>query len=158
MDSLQGFRVYRRQNSEKARLTGLELEGEILLVWGVLLRSNISYTHGQNLSDNEPMRRIPPFNGRVAAHVDLIQHLWIMPEWQFAGCQTRLSGGDISDFRIAEGGTPGWNLLNLHAGYEHGWFSVAAGLHNLLDTLYRTHGSGIDGIGRSVWVSLDLHF
>jgi outer membrane receptor protein involved in Fe transport len=156
MDSLQGFKVYQRKNSERARIVGFEIEGEMLLTQGVSIKANTSYCHGQNISDEEPMRRIPPLHGRIAAHFDLIQHVWIMSEWQFAGSQTRLSGGDISDFRIETGGTPGWNLFNLHAGYERTWFTVSAGIHNLLDELYRTHGSGIDGIGRSVWISLDL--
>jgi hemoglobin/transferrin/lactoferrin receptor protein len=72
--------------------------------------------------------------------------------------QDRLSSGDISDSRIPAGGTPGWNVINVRAGFDWKWLGISAGFNNLLDEDYRIHGSGINGYGRSVWVALSVGF
>ena len=59
----------------------------------------------RNLSKHEPLRRIPPFNGRVMSS-------WKNKKWfasaelQFASKQDRLAQGDKEDNRIPPGGTP----------------------------------------------------
>jgi len=71
-----------------------------------------------------------------------------------AGAQTRLARGDVSDNRIAKGGTPGWQIINLNGGYRWQFVTISAELQNLTNEAYRTHGSGVDGVGRSVWLSV----
>ncbi|MEL6357463.1 MAG: colicin I receptor, partial [Bacteroidota bacterium] len=66
----------------------------------------------------------------------------------FASEQTRLSGGDISDHRIANEGTPGWAYGRLRAAYKvKNWRFALIG-ENINDAAYRVHGSGVDGAGR----------
>ena len=77
----------------------------------------------------------------------------------FAGMQDRLSGGDMDDDRIPEGGTPGWHLINISASYTGIQFlDISMGIRNLFDTAYRFHGSGVDGYGRNIWIGIELHF
>ena len=64
--------------------------------------------------------------------------------------QKRLSSGDIDDHRIADKGTPGWNVLNVYSGYDMGQVTLGIGINNIFNEAYRMHGSGIDGIGRSL--------
>ncbi len=71
----------------------------------------------------------------------------------FAGDQTRLSPGDIADDRIEDGGTPGWNVINFYLYYDFSFVELSASFQNVTNTAYRMHGSGIDGIGRSGWIS-----
>jgi outer membrane receptor protein involved in Fe transport len=132
------------------------LETKVNISGKISVSGNLTYTYGQNTSDDEPMRRIPPFNGKIAGHYDYLEPAWISAEWLFASDQNRLSPGDISDPRIQEGGTPGWNVINIYLGYEKHWFSATGSLQNLFDQHYRVHGSGIDGIGRSFWLSVKL--
>jgi outer membrane receptor protein involved in Fe transport len=80
-----------------------------------------------------------------------------MGECLLAGKQDRLASGDISDDRIADGGTPGWVVFNLYVGYQHNSYSINASFQNIFNETYRIHGSGIDGIGRSFWISLRVH-
>jgi outer membrane receptor protein involved in Fe transport len=75
-------------------------------------------------------------------------------EFLYALEQDRLAQGDKADNRIPAGGTPGWNVLNFYAGYEWKQVRLNAGLQNLLNEDYRTHGSGINGVGRSAWFSV----
>ena len=103
------------------------------------------------------MTRIPPLNGRIGLRGNVYKHFFFMAEWVVAGSQHRLSSGDKADDRIADGGTPGWNLINLYAGFDHKYFSFNASLQNLFDEAYRIHGSGIDGIGRSFWLTLRIN-
>lgn len=69
----------------------------------------------------------------------------------------RIAAGDKSDNRIPQGGTPGWDILNFNVGYEPGVFNISLSLQNLLNTDYRYHGSGINGQGRTVLISLMIN-
>jgi outer membrane receptor protein involved in Fe transport len=60
--------------------------------------------------------------------------------------------------RIPSGGTPGWNVLNLRGSRDAGPVRLRVGLENLFDEAYRTHGSGIDGVGRAAWASVEAGF
>jgi outer membrane receptor protein involved in Fe transport len=104
------------------------------------------------------MSRIPPLNGRLGFYATSPKGYWGRAEWLSAGKQDRLSGGDEADSRIPEGGTPGWNVFNLRAGYDWKWLGLTAGLNNILDEAYRTHGSGVDGYGRSFWLAVKIGF
>ncbi len=152
----QGERVYQKANLQKAVLRGIEAEGEWQPARRWLVRGNINYCYGQNLSDDEPMRRIPPLNGRIA----LVHHInrqwsWTL-ESQSAAAQTRLSSGDLSDHRIPTGGTPGWHVVNCAATWRPGAFALSTGIANLSDSAYRTHGSGIFMYGRCFWLGLQV--
>ena len=119
---------------------------------------NLVYTYGQNITGKEPLRRIPPLNGRFGIYYQVPSGIWVRPEYMFAAKQSRLAQGDIDDNRIADTGTPGWNLVNLNAGFTHRWLNLSAEWHNIGNEAYRTHGSGIDGYGRSFWVALQVRF
>jgi hemoglobin/transferrin/lactoferrin receptor protein len=150
---INGYQVYRKENTEKAFIAGAEAELTWMPVNGLQLNGNISYNYGHNKTKNEPLRRIPPVNGRFISSYKKNQ--WFASvEWLYASKQTRLAQGDKDDNRIPKGGTPGWNVLNIYAGYEWKQLRFNTGIQNLFDEDYRTHGSGINGVGRSVWVSV----
>lgn len=119
--------------------------------------NNLTWLYGKNLENNEPMRRIPPLNGKPALQCNQSK-IFDEAEFLVAAKQDRLSGGDIDDHRIPDGGTPGWNVLNLKAGYSGKSVSLNAGLHNLFNKAYRIHGSGVDGYGRSFWATVLFQF
>lgn len=156
LDSLDGFKVYQRENVNEAVIYGGEIELEGKLARQIIAFGSMSYTYGQNISSDEPLRRMPPLFGRAGIKGKFESGLNFMTECVFAGEQNRLSAGDMADDRIADGGTPAWSVINLYVGYQHSFFALNAGLENLFDSSYRVHGSGIDGIGRSLWVSVRL--
>ena len=103
------------------------------------------------------MRRIPPFNGRLMSMYR--NNKWFTAaEFQFASYQKRLAQGDKDDNRIPAGGTPGWRLLNFFGGYKFSIIQLNAGIQNIFNEDYLTHGSGIIGVGRSAWLSVNLNF
>jgi outer membrane receptor protein involved in Fe transport len=156
-EEIDGYPVYKKENVGEAFITG----GEAAVLWKVVrnldLSGSISYTYGQNITKDEPLRRIPPFNGKVAATYT-VKKFFVSGELLFAGMQDRLAEGDKSDNRIPEGGTPGWTVLNLFTGYDFSFLKLKAGFENLFNEDYRTHGSGINGVGRSAWLMVELRF
>lgn len=156
--TLDGDRVYRKQNIGRARLRGIEAEAELALPLRSMLAAGLVYTDGWNRGANEPMRRIPPLHGRLALRVTPQRGAAAEIEWLWAGRQDRLASGDRADHRIAPGGTLGWSVVNLRAAWEIGPLRLTAGIENLLHEAYRTHGSGIDGMGRSAWAALQAGF
>ncbi|MBL0136806.1 MAG: TonB-dependent receptor [Chitinophagaceae bacterium] len=79
-------------------------------------------------------------------------------EWVSAQKQSRLAQGDKDDNRIPIGGTPGWNVINLYSGISWKHLEVGVGLQNLMNEDYRTHGSGVNGYGRSGWMNCKISF
>lgn len=152
-DSLQGYPVFLKQNSAESFIRGLEAEVEYEFVPNLLAYGGLTYTYGQNVTAGEPFRRIPPLNGRVGLTYQT-GGWWARAELLYAGAQTRLAAGDMADNRIAKGGTPAWQVLNLNGGYRWKSVTLSAELQNLTDGAYRTHGSGVDGVGRSAWLSV----
>ncbi|NIJ54543.1 TonB-dependent receptor plug domain-containing protein [Dyadobacter arcticus] len=156
-EKIDGIDVYRKENVERAYIRGGELEAEYVFsnYWRVY--GSGAYNFGKNVTKNEPVRRIPPLNGRFG--LEYRKKGWYArPEGWFADDQTRLAAGDAGDNRIPKGGTPGWVVINLMAGYDAKHFAVNAVAQNLTNKDYRTHGSGINGVGRSLWLTLTGKF
>lgn len=154
---ISGYQVYQKENTESAYIKGFETE----LNWGVLKNLNVAgsvaYAYGQSLNKKEPLRRIPPFNGRLMSMYR--NKKWhTAAELQFASDQKRLAQGDKDDNRIPKGGTPGWKIFNLFGGYKFSIVQLNAGIQNIFNEDYRTHGSGINAVGRSAWLSVNLNF
>lgn len=118
----------------------------------------LNYAWGeQDVSGNaaEAADRIPPLSGRLSVNYSSDRPFGFDAWMQFAGAQDRLSARDIRDPRIDPLGTTGWGILGFQANwhYRHQW-RVAAGVNNILDKRYRSHGSGIDGVGRNFSISV----
>lgn len=156
-DSIQGYRVYQRMNADKALLRGVESEIQFKVnrKWG--LNGFLIYTYGENISAGEPMRRIPPLYGNIGIKYIPLKNFTSFLDYNFAGKQNRLSSGDMADDRIAEGGTPGWQTVNLRVQYRKEPLNIVLGATNILNEDYRLHGSGVDAPGRSFWISVGFH-
>ncbi len=76
----------------------------------------------------------------------------------WADNQDRLAAGDRADNRIPLGGTPGWKAFNVYSGYRLNAIQLNLSAQNLLNADYRTHGSGINSIGRSLLISMNYDF
>lgn len=154
---INGYQVYQKENTESAYIKGIEAELNWELVKGWEIVGGAAYIYGQNISKKEPLRRIPPVNGRISSK-------WHNKKWlaaaelQFASKQDRLAQGDKDDNRIPAGGTPGWKVINFFGGYKFPMFNFNAGIQNIFNEDYRTHGSGINGVGRSAWLSVKFKF
>lgn len=155
----EGQAVYRRANIGRAYVEGAEVELEGRLFDDLAAFGGLAYTYGQQVTTGEPMRRIPPLNGRLGLRWERARGLSLATALLFAGRQDRLAAGDKADHRIAPGGTPAWSVVNVHAGYRFGsGLEVRGGVENVFDEAYRVHGSGIDGYGRYAWLGAQIRF
>jgi hemoglobin/transferrin/lactoferrin receptor protein len=152
-DSIEGYPVYLKENTERAYLMGAETNWRYSIGRSWVVNGSLTYTYGQNITRNEPLRRVPPMFGSFSLAYQK-KNGKASFEWLAATRQERLAAGDVADNRIPSGGTPGWNIFNLHAGYSFGIFSINLTLQNLLNADYRYHGSGVNGYGRSGLVTL----
>jgi hemoglobin/transferrin/lactoferrin receptor protein len=161
MDTIENRRVYQKQNVSEAELYGMEAEGELKLHDAWVAYGNMTYTHGQNISRQEPLRRIPPLFGKLGVRFKR-GGLWARAEWMVAGEQRRLAAGDKSDNRISvrlvDGAMPGWNTFNFYAGYQLRFLNISASLQNAFDEAYRVYASGIDAYGRNLRLSVTARF
>ncbi len=152
---IEGYPLYRKENSEKAFIEGAETAWNWMFHPSWHFNGSLTCTYGQNVSKNEPARRIPPLFGRLG--LDYSADRWMAAvEYLGAGKQDRLAQGDIDDNRIPEGGTPGWNIFNLNGTYYFRFINVDLSLKNIFNKDYRYHGSGINGYGRSAFLTLTL--
>ncbi|MEL6257245.1 MAG: TonB-dependent receptor, partial [Bacteroidota bacterium] len=156
--NFNGEAVFTKANTAEAFLRGFEIDATYTINQKLEAYGRLAYIYGQDVSKDEPLRRMPPLNGMLGLNVQANANSSLRAEYLFAGLQDRLSGGDISDHRIANGGTPGWNLVNLYANYSLSFVQLGVGFQNVFNEAYRIHGSGVDGYGRSLWLSVVLAF
>ncbi|UCG87611.1 MAG: TonB-dependent receptor [Gemmatimonadota bacterium] len=162
-----GERIYTGQNIGSARMLGFEAEGAVS-IGPVDGRATVLYTRGdqQDASGLEtPMSKIPPLAGSFGLRwVHKSERVWVEYALQWAAPQDRLGLRDQTDPRICPEsmqdqpelcGTDGYTVHGFTAGAEvTPRVVVTAGLDNIADRLYRTHASGVDSAGRSVWVGI----
>ncbi len=155
-----------------AIIQGLEGSARARLPFGFSLRATVALTHGEGpnpeprppnaatpYEQDVPLSRIPPLNGSVAArwHGDLGLYLGAALRW--ATLQDRLAPSDLGDARIPAGGTPGFAVVDLRAGYRlSDKLLVALVVENVGDSAYRQHGSSLNGAGRGLRAQLQGGF
>ncbi len=107
-----------------------------------------------------PLSRVPPLNGTA-------EFGWRSTEWgpyvicvvRWARLQDRLSPTDENDVRIPAGGTPGWVVGDIRAGYRLDPHLVLGMVfENVANGAYRHHGSSVNGPGRGLVFELQGAF
>jgi hemoglobin/transferrin/lactoferrin receptor protein len=148
-ETIDGYPVYIKENAENGYIMGVETNFQYILSRFLQMTGSLTYTYGQNTSKKEPIRRIPPLFGYINIQYQKEKY-WAKLFFQLAGKQQRLAAGDISDNRIGRLGTPGWSVINISNGFNFKKMDINLTLQNVLDKDYKFHGSGINGVGRSL--------
>lgn len=165
-----GDEIYQRSNSGYARMWGVELIANAMLIpkredWKI--GASAAWVRGREYGeaplDGVEMRRIPPLNGRVWLRNEpdaLWEHLGFAElSVVWAARQDELHPEDQTDPRMNPTGTPGWATLNIDVGGAiDTWSHWRLGVHNLLDQHYRVHASGVDAPGISLVAEVTLGF
>lgn len=156
-----------------AEILGLEGLVMVQLPHGISLRATAAFARGEG--DNPtprptdpaaaatwerrvPLSRVPPLNGTAEIVWRLSgTGLYAGGGLRWATRQDRLAPQDESDPRIPLGGTPGFAVVDLRAGYRIGrQLAVAVVAENVGDAAYRYHGSSVNGPGRGLVFSAEL--
>jgi outer membrane receptor protein involved in Fe transport len=149
-----------------SRIRGLDGAVRLFLPAGFGARATAAYTWGDGPNPvpgaspaRVPLSRIPPLNGTVEVHWRHRIGVFTSSALRWAGAQTRLTETDRNDQRIPEGGTPGFAVLDLRAGYRlRPHALVVLVLENVTNAAYRYHGSSVNGPGRGLNVLLEAGF
>lgn len=149
-DSMQGYPVYAKQNVGEAEVKGAELDFSYVVNKKIQLKGGAFITVGDNISGNEPMRRIPPAMFNFQGTYRLNDRWSISAVAYGAKSQTRLAKGDIQDNRIGASGTPGYITGDLRCRYQKKSMYWDLSLTNVGNQLYKTHGSGVYVPGRAI--------
>lgn len=150
-----GYPLYQKENAGSAFLYGLDAAINWTPNPQWLFKAWYHYTYGQDVTNNDPLRRVPPKMWNFNTEYNVGQ--WRMGIiYQGASKQDRLAKGDIADNRIPKGGTLGWNVFHAYVGLEWKILDVQLGAINVFNENYRTHGSGIQGQGRSIFVNFKI--
>ncbi|MDU0460621.1 MAG: TonB-dependent receptor [Geobacteraceae bacterium] len=115
-----------------ARMWGGELGSQISLPLDIYLKGALSYTQGENLTDDRPLSEIPPLRGLVAVRYDNGTYFGELTE-NLTREQDRVDGG------LNEAKTAGWATTDIKFGYSYRALSLYAGVNNLFDQYYVSH-------------------
>ena len=167
---LNGAAEVTKQNAGQGYIHGVEWQNRFRLheQWTAL--ATLTWQEGEvevyptsnpNLKVSEPVSRLMPLTSLLALR-------WQEPRNRFrvelqyvvAARQNRLSSQDRADIeRIPPGGTPGYSVWNLRAGWQACKnFTLTASIENLSDADYRIHGSGLNEPGRNFVLGAELRF
>ena len=133
----------------------------------VTARATASYAWGEgpntgstaiNAAESVPLSRIPPFNGTLETRWRLPKlGLYFSGALRWALAQRRLAPSDLSDPRIPIGGTPGYAVFDLRAGYKlEERFRLTLIFENVFDAAYRIHGSSVNSAGRGLLLASQI--
>jgi hemoglobin/transferrin/lactoferrin receptor protein len=165
--TVAGLAEVTKRNSGTGYIHGLELEAQAELTENLSLRGLFSWMEGRLKSYptaapvlvEEPVSRLMPatFTGIAG---------WEQGAWSLGAVVTmaakadRLASQDRVDTeRIPPGGTPGYAVFGLQAGWRiRERFKLSAVVENLTNEDYRIHGSGLNEPGRNLILTVRTEF
>ncbi|KAA3609521.1 MAG: TonB-dependent receptor [Planctomycetota bacterium] len=167
--SIGGTPVVRKDNVGDGWLHGLE--ADLTWYWAPEWSTQVAAFYMDGEVDQlllpagrvvrEPSSRLAPLQGWVVTRWQPLDRSYWVEGWAWAvDNQDNLSLRDATDTsRIPPGGSPGYTIFGLTLGWEvdkNKRFSLS--LENLGDKDYRVHGSGLNGPGRSIIGTFEVHF
>ncbi|MDP0491161.1 MAG: TonB-dependent receptor [Verrucomicrobiota bacterium JB023] len=160
-----GAGVEKSVNAAEAWIAGIEAEAMYRLSDCWSLNGFLTWQYGDTERPvsadpgadtiEEPVSRLSPLRGSLALRYDHPSSIWWAEARVLAAAEAdRLSASDQGDTqRIPPGGTPGYVVAHLNAGWQATEnLDFILGLQNLTDEDYRIHGSGVNepGFGAQV--------
>ena len=148
-------------NVAQAELYGASLSITTPIIGSLSANTNVTYTHGYDLTNGLPLDHIPPVYGNLnlkytkktwTAEAFTLFNRW-KHTWEYSP-----TGEDNPD-KATTDGTYVWATLNLRGNYCFtSKLNLQLTAENLLDTNYRTFASGINGTGRNIVATLSYNW
>jgi hemoglobin/transferrin/lactoferrin receptor protein len=164
---INGEREVTKANTGDGNVHGFELGATVDLNDHWSFFGNLTWAHGSvdtyvnNHLLREPASRIQPLTAIFGPRWHSAdRRIWAEAVVRVTGRQDRLSPGDVLDTqRIPPGGTPGSSIFNVRAGWRvRPQLNITAGVENVFNEDYRTHGSGINEPGLNVVAAIHATF
>ncbi|MEM7551054.1 MAG: TonB-dependent receptor [Bacteroidota bacterium] len=156
-------------NTDEARIFGGSFQLDYEISKTFFLRSSLTITEGEDISNSEPLRHAPPLFGRTEfMYRNRKLTASIFSEYNGNQFRSDIPITEIDDkpnlyaFHISDpsrDGSPAWATLNINSAYDfNDHFTLSFGIENILDQHYRPYSSGISAPGRNFVVSLIADF
>jgi hemoglobin/transferrin/lactoferrin receptor protein len=150
--------VYSQQNKQSGYVIGISTKVNVSFAkyWQII--ATLNYTKGQiTRSSAMPMSQIPPLFTQFSAKFNKGKYTALFTANYNSSKKIGDYGPGNTDNIIYANptGTPAWLTLNFSAQYNitDKWH-LQAGVDNILDTQYRSFGSGINAPGRNIFAAL----
>jgi len=164
--------VYSSRNNRLAYATGFSTALTVHLSKNFKADGAVAYTYGNILgNDNEdemPLDHVAPLFGRVgltftSTNDRINAEAYSLFNGNKPLSRYNLNGEDNIGYATVKGadgkGLPAWFTLNLRVSYRpHPALTLQGGIENILDTEYRTFGSGINAPGRNFYTAIRASF
>ncbi|MEA3496773.1 MAG: TonB-dependent receptor [Bacteroidota bacterium] len=152
-------------DGEMSKVQAVQNAGEAFIVGGSItitaelskhfvFTSHLTYTKGKDITENIPIRHVPPFFGstRISYKTNSLR-IDFYSNYNGSKDFKDMSPSEQSkDYLYAsDGSTPAWLTLNLKGSYQlNQKIQFNLGLENILDVHYRPYSSGISAPGRNI--------
>ncbi len=156
MDSVK-YKTLAPVNTGKAIVYGIQgsLLAQVTRSFSIL--SNLTYTFGQDKTNDVPLDHIPPTYGMTSFRLEVKKFkgdFYVMYNGWKRISQYNPYGEDNQQYATVWG-MPSWYTLNLKLSYQiEKHVNVELGMENILDENYRKFASGINSPGRNIIVAL----
>lgn len=164
--------VYSNRNNRLAYIFGFSTG----ILWHISRNfkadGTVSYAYGNIVAhkgdERQPLDHVAPLFGRVGVSYNTTDdkvkaEVYSLFNGRKPLSRYNLNGEDNIGYATVKGldgnGLPAWFTLNVRVGYSPlPSLTIQAGIENILDTEYRTFGSGINAPGRNFFVALRTTF
>ncbi|GAB3440651.1 TonB-dependent receptor domain-containing protein [Insolitispirillum peregrinum] len=129
-----------------ARLAGVDLAGSWQATSALKLNATITYTYGDNTSDDRPLYQIPPLQGTIEAAYTM-GDVTFGPRLRWATTQTRVDTSSANGSGLDVQKTSGYGMIDLFATWSPtDAVELRAGVSNLFDHTYASHLNRSNGV------------
>jgi len=115
-----------------ANIWGAEFGSQFALPADLYLKGSLSYTEGENSTEDRRLAEMPPLKGMLALRYEV-------NSWFAEAAENLAARQDRVDTVLNERPTAGWMTTDLKAGFNYKALSVYGGVYNLLDKFYYSH-------------------
>ena len=164
--------VYSSRNNRLAYAVGASTALTVHLSRHFKADGAVTYTYGNILgSKNEkkmPLDHVAPLFGRIGMTYSssgnkVNAEVYSLFNGRKPLSRYNLNGEDNIGYATVKGsagkGLPAWFTLNLRVSFRpHPAITLQGGIENILDTEYRTFGSGINAPGRNLYAAIRVAF
>lgn len=144
-------------NTNRAIIYGISTSLRLRLYRGISFSQQLTYTDGEDLSEQLPLRHTPPLFGQSALQYQgegLKAELFL----QFNGARewNELAPSEQAKTHLyTPAGSLPWHTWNLRLSYQvNKHLQLNSGLENIFDKHYRPYSSGISAAGRNIYLTI----
>lgn len=161
---IDGNREVTKKNAGDGFAHGLEIQADYKVTENVKIFGAFTWVYGEEetfptsdpVLETEPFSKLMPPAGHAGIRWSASNDFWMEASCDAADKADELSTADKNDTsRIPPGGTPGYAVYNLRAGWKPtDRLTLAMAIENIGDKDYRIHGSGLNEPGRNFIISV----